>query len=473
MLTTGRILRVLARKLRLDGDFDFEQLAKMTPGYVGADLSALTAAAGVCAMKRIFKDMKDFVAAGQSLLPIPEEPAKEAEPDTDNAMEIDETPTTTTIPPIAASVLAAEPTPETSLTIPSQTTSTTNLDTLHAFITAFSTPLTPAQLEPLSITLDDFLTAIPKVQPSSKREGFATVPDVTWADIGALSDVRLEMQMSITERIRRPNLFASVGITAPAGVLLWGPPGCGKTLMAKAVANESKANFISVRGPELLNKYVGESERAVRQVFVRARASTPCIIFFDELDALVPRRDDALSDASARIVNMLLTELDGLNDRKGVYVVAATNRPDIIDPAMLRPGRLDKAVLVDLPSPDERVEILKTLTKKMPLSPEVDVSAIGRSERCHGFSGADLAALVKEAGVLSLEMELELELRGEAVIKDEREGEGRHVLRMEHFERAFEFVAPSVGEKEMETYRRLAERFGGRRVRRAAAVGAQ
>ncbi|CAG8766758.1 9864_t:CDS:2, partial [Acaulospora colombiana] len=212
------------------------------------------------------------------------------------------------------------------------------------FLVAHPSPLTPAQLEPLHITFDDFLSALPTVQPSSKREGFATIPDVTWSDVGALHAIRDELHMSIVQPILHPELFKSVGIDAPSGVLLWGPPGCGKTLLAKAVANESRANFISVKGPELLNKemcvltrpfkYVGESERALRQVFSRARASSPCIIFFDELDALVPRRDDSLSESSARVVNTLLTELDGLDSRRGVHVIAATNRPDMIDPAM-------------------------------------------------------------------------------------------------------------------------------------------
>ena len=155
--------------------------------------------------------------------------------------------------------------------------------------------------------------------------------------------------MCIVQPIKKPELYLKVGIAAPAGVLMWGPPGCGKTLLAKAVANESRANFISIKGPELLNKYVGESEKAVRQVFQRARASTPCIIFFDELDALVPRRDTSMSESSSRVVNTLLTELDGLNDRKGVFVIGATNRPDMIDPAMLRPGRLDKTCTLNYP----------------------------------------------------------------------------------------------------------------------------
>ena len=219
------------------------------------------------------------------------------------------------------------------------------LSIIQKFIQNFPEPLNDEQLAQLSIKYEDFLKALPTIQPTAKREGFATVPDVTWANVGALGKVRVELNMAIVQPIKRPELYEKVGINAPAGVLLWGPPGCGKTLLAKAVANESRANFISIKGPELLNKYVGESERAIRQVFTRARASVPCVIFFDELDALVPRRDTSLSESSSRVVNTLLTELDGLNDRRGIFVVAATNRPDMIDPAMLRPGRLDKTII--------------------------------------------------------------------------------------------------------------------------------
>jgi ribosome biogenesis ATPase len=204
----------LCKKLRISGDFDFKILAKMTPGFVGADLQALTAAAGVIAIKRMIGQIQ------QTSLPLA----------SSDKRQIEETPR----PPHEE-----KPRP---------------VSMLHAFIKDDRGPMTPEQMNDLSITQQDFITAIPKVQPSAKREGFATVPDVTWDDVGALSELREQLQLAIVQQIREPEVYSSVGITAPSGVLLWGPPGCGKTLLAKAVANESRANFISVKGPELLNK---------------------------------------------------------------------------------------------------------------------------------------------------------------------------------------------------------------------------
>ncbi|CAG8550876.1 5396_t:CDS:10, partial [Paraglomus occultum] len=444
-----KILRVIASKLRLSGDFDFKSLARMTPGYVGADLNALTAAAGVIAVKRIFKQLGNDITSAQK-----------TNDDTD-AMITDEgdiptlqqpsTPTTTML------TLHAEPSAQ---SIPSISlefgnhSPTEQLRSISAFLQSHPEPLTPAELEPLSITSDDFIQALSKVQPSSKREGFATVPDVSWSDIGALKFVREELRMAIVEPIKHPEFFQRVGITAPSGVLLWGPPGCGKTLLAKAVANESHTSFISVKGPELLNKYVGESERGVRQVFARARASSPCVIFFDELDALCPRRDDSKSESSARVVNTLLTELDGLENRKQVYVIAATNRPDIIDPAMMRPGRLDKLLYVELPTAPERQEILRTLTAKTPLAADVDFKKIAEDQRSEGFSGADLASLVREAAVVAL--------RGTFYANDSMTltSPNEIFVTAENFEAAFAKVAPSVSKQDKKKYDILRVKFG-------------
>ena len=353
----AQIIRALTRQMSIAPPLDYAKFAKMTPGFVGADLSDLVATAGSAAIKRLLQDFKLK----------------------DTGMDIDD-PTNETTPQIAE---------------------------LRRLIRRARD--TRPEEAVVRVTEEDFLTALPKIQPSSKREGFATIPDTTWSDIGALQSVREELATAVVEPIRNPEKYRRVGITAPAGVLLWGPPGCGKTLLAKAVANESKANFISVKGPELLNKYVGESERAVRQVFVRARSSVPCVIFFDELDALVPRRDDSLSESSARVVNTLLTELDGLGNREGIFVLAATNRPDIIDPAMLRPGRLETLLFVDLPGAPERAEILQTLCRH---SARIDASALAEVARsCEGFSGADLGSLLRQAGYAAIRRDDEIKVQ--------------------------------------------------------------
>ncbi|OJD11757.1 hypothetical protein AJ78_07530 [Emergomyces pasteurianus Ep9510] len=354
-----QILRTLTKDMNLADGLDFKLLAKRTPGFVGADLNDLVSTAGAAAIKRYVELLKSHTGDEMEI--------EEATNDDENN---------------------------------SSKISPKILELRRLIKHARETPL-DSESQTISVSNTDFFTALPKIQPSSKREGFATIPDTTWADIGALGGVRDELSTAIVEPIRNPDLYARVGITAPTGVLLWGPPGCGKTLLAKAVANESRANFISVKGPELLNKYVGESERAVRQVFVRARSSVPCVIFFDELDALVPRRDDTLSEASARVVNTLLTELDGLgSSRQGIYVIAATNRPDIIDPAMLRPGRLETLLFVNLPSADERVEILQTLLRKLPIEFSDEMKELARS--CEGFSGADLGSLLRRAGYCAI-----------------------------------------------------------------------
>ncbi|XP_052235407.1 nuclear valosin-containing protein-like isoform X2 [Dreissena polymorpha] len=308
-------------------------------------------------------------------------------------------------------------------------------------------PLTESQLRDLYITMTDFQEALKCVQPSAKREGFATVPDVTWDDIGALQDVREELQLAILAPVRHPEQFQSLGLTRAQGVLLAGPPGCGKTLLAKAVANESGINFISVKGPELLNMYVGESERAVRTVFQRARNSAPCVIFFDELDALCPKRSGhSEGNSSARVVNQLLTEMDGLEERRQVYIMAATNRPDIIDPAVLRPGRLDKTLYVGLPCLEDRLDILNCITKngtRPQLGSDVCLSEIAADQRCNCYTGADLAALVREASIVALKA---------AILRQMTQPSETIIVRKEHFQAAFRKVKPSVSAKDHERY---------------------
>lgn len=268
--------------------------------------------------------------------------------------------------------------------------------------------------------------------------------------------------MAILAPVRSPEQFRALGLSAPSGVLLAGPPGCGKTLLAKAVANESGLNFISVKGPELLNMYVGESERAVRQVFQRGRNSAPCVIFFDEIDALCPRRSGHESGASVRVVNQLLTEMDGLETRRQVFIMAATNRPDIIDPAVLRPGRLDKTLYVGLPPPADRHAILLTITKggtKPRLEPEVSLEEIAVDERCDCFTGADLTALVREASVNALRAYLKTQHSTAAAPGHTYASGAIADIRVskQNFDDAFKKVRPSVSKKDQRMYEQLRE----------------
>ncbi|XP_030777659.1 nuclear valosin-containing protein-like isoform X2 [Rhinopithecus roxellana] len=348
-----RILQTLCRKLRLPQAFDFCHLAHLTPGFVGADLMALCREAAMCAVNRV-------------LMKLQEQEKKDPEMEDSPSKGVQE------------ESLGTESTSETQ-------------DELQRLLGLLrdQDPLSEEQMQGLCIELNYFIVALSSVQPSAKREGFVTVPNVTWADIGALEDIREELTMAILAPVRNPDQFKALGLVTPAGVLLAGPPGCGETLLAKAVANESGLNFISVKGPELLNMYVGESERAVRQVFQRAKNSAPCVIFFDEVDALCPRRSDRETGASVRVVNQLLTEMDGLEARQQVFIMAATNRPDIIDPAILRPGRLDKTLFVGLPPPADRLAILKTITKngtKPPLDADVNLEAIAGDLRCDCYT---------------------------------------------------------------------------------------
>ncbi|KAK5631270.1 hypothetical protein RRF57_006984 [Xylaria bambusicola] len=391
------ILRKMLSRTRVADDVDCKVLAKRTPGFVGADLESLISVASNDLIKEIV--------------------SKIAQESSSSTMDVDSD--TQDIPIIK----------------------------LHNAINAETRPSMPD--ESFVLTMHHFLEALTRVQPSSKREGFSTIPDTTWAHIGALGNVRKRLMLAIVERIHQPKMFKSVGLGGPSGVLLWGPPGCGKTLLAKAVANESKANFISVKGPELLNKYVGESERSVRQVFSRARASAPCIVFFDELDALVPRRDSSGTDSSARVVNQLLTELDGKDSRSGVYVIGATNRPDMIDPAILRPGRLGTNIFIGLPDADGRVEILKSLIRRvMPSYTDFDVlDTVARDRRCDGFSGADIENLHNAAAEA-------------AITRTSSKGGGEETeisILLADWEIALNETKPSVSDSHSKKFRELKE----------------
>lgn len=354
------ILQIHTRNMPLSEDVNLDEIANVTHGYTGADISSLTKEAAMKALRRI-------------------------------------------LPKI-------------------------NLE--EEFI--------PHQiLEQLKVTRDDFANAMNEIQPSALREVFLEVPNVKWSDIGGLEDVKRELQEAIELPLKKPEVFQKMGIRPIRGILLVGLPGTGKTLFAKAVATESEANFIAVKGPEFLSKWVGESEKAVREVFRKARTAAPCVIFIDELDAVASLRGiDEGSRVTERVVNSLLTELDGMQNLKNVVVLAATNRPDIIDPALLRPGRFDK--IIEIPPPDQRtrVEIFKVHTRGMPLEKDIDLTELAR--RTENYTGADIEGLCREAGMNAIRS-------------------GSDKVTLEHFEEAFKVVRPSITARHIERIKKFTE----------------
>ncbi|XP_009612607.1 cell division control protein 48 homolog C-like [Nicotiana tomentosiformis] len=376
-----------AQILSVEGAFDLMKIARSTPGFVGADLAALTNKAGNLAMRRII-DLRKVELTSEVLVD-----GKEAEE-------------------------------------------------------WWKKPWSPEEMAKLSITMADFEEAVKLVQPSSRREGFSAIPNVKWEDVGGLDLLRHEFVRSVVNPIKRPEDYTGYGVHFDTGFLLYGPPGCGKTLIAKAVANEAGANFIHIKGPEILNKYVGENELAIRTLFTRARTCAPCILFFDEVDALTTKRGKEGGWVVERLLNQLLIELDGADERKGVYVIGATNRPEVMDPAIHRPGRLGKKLYVPLPSPEERGLILKALSKRKPIDASVDLMKIGRDDGCNNLSGADLSALMNEAAMLALEDKLKA---------SDTSDEKLWTIKESHFNRAMEKISPSVSDKQIEYYQLLSE----------------
>jgi len=298
-------------------------------------------------------------------------------------------------------------------------------------------PIPPEILEKLRVTMNDFINAMKVVPPSLMREVLIEVPEVHWDDIGGLDDVKQYLREAVEWPLKYPHVFEQLGIKPPKGILLYGPPGCGKTLIAKAVATESGANFISVKGPEILSKWVGESERAIREIFRRARQVAPAIIFFDEIDAIAGVRGRDVSGVVDRIVNQMLTEMDGIEPLKGVVVIAATNRPDLLDPALLRPGRFDRLIYVPPPDVRARYEILKIHTRKVPLAKDVDLVEVAK--RTEGYSGADLEALVREAVMNAIR-------KGNMAVRE---------VTWRDFEEALNIVKPSLTKEVLAAYEQV------------------
>jgi len=314
------ILHIHTRGMPLEPDVKLEEIARVTHGFVGADLQALAKEAAILAVRRVLPEI--------------------------------------------------------------------NME---------STKVPAKTLNKIKVRMQDFQDALRDVQPSAMREVLVQVPNVKWEDIGGLGGVKEELTEAVEWPLKYSKLFEKGDVKPPTGILLYGPPGTGKTLIAKAVANESEANFISIKGPELISKWVGESEKGVREVFRKARAAAPCVIFFDEIDAIAPRRKsgDTDSQVTERVVSQLLTEMDGLEELKGVVVLGATNRPDIIDEALLRPGRFDRILQVPPPDKDGRIQILKIHTRKKPLAKDVDM--IKLADMTEGYTGADLASVANAA----------------------------------------------------------------------------
>merc|ERR1719235_1356294 len=389
---TGRlqILSIHTRKMKLDEDVDLEKVAKLTHGYVGADLAqCCNEAALQCIRDKM--DIIDF--------------------EDDN---------------IDAEVMAS-----------------------------------------MDVTQRNFDFAIEKGNPSALREMKVEIPNVTWADIGGLEKVKQELKETIQYPLDYPEKFDKFGLPPSKGILFYGPPGCGKTLLAKAVANECQANFISVKGPELLTMWFGESEANVREVFDKARQSAPCVLFFDELDSIANQRGSSQGDAGGaadRVLNQLLTEMDGMNAKKTVFIIGATNRPDIIDSALLRPGRLDQLIYIPLPDEASRANILASALRKSPVAEDVDLGFLARST--NGYSGADLTEICQRAVKFAIRESIEKEIQREeemAQAADEGMDEDADLepavpeITRAHFEEAMKYARRSVQDKDIKHYEMFAK----------------
>jgi transitional endoplasmic reticulum ATPase len=372
------ILQIHTRGMPLTDDVNLESIAKVTHGFVGADLEALSKEAAMRSLRRILPEIN----MEQSKIPV-------------------------------------------------------------------------EVLNKIKITNEDFQNGLKDVQPSAMREVQIQRPNVNWDDIGGLAEVKEELAEAIEWPLKHGDLFNQADVKPPKGLLLYGPPGTGKTMIAKAVATTSEANFISIKGPELLSKWVGESEKGVREIFRKARQAAPCIIFFDEIDAIAPIRGGDFGNAhvTERVISQLLTELDGLEVLTNVIVIAATNRPDIIDPALLRPGRFDRLLYVPPPDKDSRLQIIKIHIKKKPLAEDVNIEWL--ADHTDGYTGADIASLSSAAVMLALREHV-------SKYKDPKEADS-HVqelkIHMKHFEEAMKKIRP-LSTQELSMYKTIAEQFG-------------
>ena len=375
------ILKIHTRNMPLAKNVNLKEMAKVTHGFVGADLNALAKESAMIVLRRILPELKNKeVEEGQ--------------------------------------------------------------------------PIPPEILEKIMITQKDFVEALKVVRPSAMREVLVETPDVNWEDIGGLEDVKNKLKEAVEWPLKKPEMFKRMGIRPPRGILLYGPPGSGKTLLAKAVAKESEANFILVNGPSLLSKWVGESEKAVREIFRKARQTSPTILFFDEIDSLAPRRNAGSdSKVSERVVNQMLTEMDGLESLNDVVIIGATNRPDIVDPALLRQGRFDRVILTSIPDEVGRKNIFEIYTKEMPVADDVNVEKL--AAKTQGYVGADIEGVCREAAMIAL-----------------REDMKATKIAMEHFKKALDVVKASVDKEVEEAYNQLENYFSAARAKQIKEIRA-
>jgi transitional endoplasmic reticulum ATPase len=321
-------------------------------------------------------------------------------------------------------------------------------------------------LDAMAVTQEHFKHSLGTCNPASLRETVVEVPDVKWEDIGGLEEVKRNLQEMILYPIEHPDKFQKFGMTPSKGVLFYGPPGCGKTLLAKAVANECSANFISIKGPELLTMWFGESEANVREVFDKARSAAPCVLFFDELDSVGTARGSSMGDAGGagdRVMNQLLTEMDGVGVKKSLFFIGATNRPEILDEALLRPGRLDQLIYIPLPDRPSRLGILKANLRKTPVSKDVDLDFV--AQLTEGFSGADLNELCQRSAKAAVRESIEAEARKKAA---QALNPGQEIklgadpvpeITRKHFEEALKYARKSVTNVDLEKYEQFRRKF--------------
>ena len=318
-------------------------------------------------------------------------------------------------------------------------------------------------LDSMSVNNAHFKTAMGSTNPSALRETMVEVPNVSWDDIGGLENVKRELQEVVQYPVLYPEQFEKFGMQPSKGVLFYGPPGCGKTLLAKAIANECQANFISIKGPELLTMWFGESESNVRDIFDKARSSAPCVLFFDELDSIARSRGSSSGDgggAGDRVINQILTEMDGVGAKKSVFIIGATNRPDIIDSAVLRPGRLDQLIYIPLPDQPSRHSILKANLRKSPVAKDVDIDFLAQTT--NGFSGADLTEICQRAVKFAIRESIEKDIERQKIREANPdamhdEDEIAPEIRKDHFEESMKFARRSVSDKDLKRYEMFAQ----------------